>query len=827
MVSNLSSSPELLAKSDPPVPLTKHSKSVAAITAELVDTPIVWDRLERNEVVDEVDPRQIRDLGYLAGQLHDTGKAHPEWQNACHAALNGSYDHGSFPPHSARSALYAFSIVRDRGLPPLQGIAVVLAILHHHTPLTAERMQTKQIRESVSDLDTIDRMCDTLESAGFPTIDIDRQIRDSFLNAVSHYHSLEPRESDHQPLGTLVTLLRTALIQADHHASARATGSEAPLPTALETDDLSLFDSLRPFQQRVDSVDSDHLVGLAGCGEGKTHSALQWGRRMVDEDRANRLVFAMPTQVTTNNLLLSLTGGPDGDEWGHVSPESAALYHSAAETFYQGETASERWDLSNVRLEEHARRWFQRPVTVTTVDHVLSTLVNGYDWANIARGNLLQSAVVFDELHAYDTHTTGHVLGGIDILDRAGVPWYVMSATIPPQVRNHRSVDHATEVKSEGRLKESLPPREPFSVTVEREPLDTEAVLNKANKTAARRIMVVRNTVAEARELARELLAAGEDVVYYSSAFTQDHRERKEQEIRERFGGNYGDSSSRQFLVCTQVCEISLDLSADLLLTDLAPIDAIVQRAGRLHRSGVAPDAASCYEAREDECPQCATLPSDHRYEVFVYAPLEETDRWLPYASDSNSTQWKLLERTATVLSDANRYRFDRSLEWVDSVYEELAIDFDTTRMIRASQKDWLYGDARRIAPDADSGDDRLQIRNISSYKRAVFMRQYEEPDGLIWRPSERWQSIHHCPQDGRCGVYKDEITSCDHEFWSFASQYSVEVPEWWIRSSDHPVTIAGQLLGNDGPIEGTQIVSIDYSYTLGADPQTEDKETT
>jgi hypothetical protein len=334
--------------------------------------------------------------------------------------------------------------------------------------------------------------------------------------------------------------------------------------------------------------------------------------------------------------------------------------------------------------------------------------------------------------------------------------------------------------------------------------------------------MVVRNTVAGARELARTLLNSGENVVYYSSAFTQDHREQKEREIRERFGGKYDESTERYFLVCTQVCEISLDLSADLLLTDLAPIDALVQRAGRLHRTGVAPDVATCYDYRGNDCSQCSVLPSDHEYETIVYAPLEETDRWLPYASDEDSVNWELLERTADVLSNADRYRFDRSLAWVDSVYDDLPIEFDATRMLRATTEDWLYGDARRVAPDAEDGEDRLEIRDISSYKRAMFMQQYEEPDGTIWQPSEKWQTEHDCPRVERCGVHEDETTSCDHEFWNFAQRYSVEIPQWWLHDGEHPVNIAGHLSDGDGPFESTQVATIDYSYALGADPQTD-----
>ena len=300
----------------------------------------------------------------------------------------------------------------------------------------------------------------------------------------------------------------------------------------------------------------------------------------------------------------------------------------------------------------------------------------------------------------------------------------------------------------------------------------------------------------------------------------RDDREEKEAEIRRRFGGAYDESESQKFLVSTQVCEISLDLSADLLLTEVAPIDAIVQRAGRLHRSGVHPEAGSCHDERSDDCSQCSVLPSSHEYQCVVYAPLDDHDRWLPYAEETESANWTILERTADMLSGATRYRFDRSLEWVNEVYEGLAIDYDATELIRASEQDWLYGDERRVAPDADSGDDRLQIRDISSYRRAVLMQQYTDSEGQTWTPSDRWQAEHNCPRSDSCGIHVTETTSCDREWWQFASRYAVEIPQWWIQSDDHPVEITATVEDADGQIETSEIVNIEYSYELGADPQ-------
>jgi hypothetical protein len=198
-----------------------------------------------------------------------------------------------------------------------------------------------------------------------------------------------------------------------------------------------------------------------------------------------------------------------------------------------------------------------------------------------------------------------------------------------------------------------------------------------------------------------------------------------------------------------------------------------------------------------------------------VYAPLDQRDRWLPYANGKEGTGWEILDRTRDILRDADRYRFDRSLDWVDTVYGGVSIDYDAFKMSRISREDWLYGDPRRLSPDAETGRDDIRIRDISTYKRAVFMREYTERNGSTWDPVDRWKSDHDCPRRDTCGIHSDRYTECDAAFQQFATRYTVDIPQWWLQDSDHPVSIVRDFPG----VDGSQIADVNYSYELGADP--------
>lgn len=328
------------------------------------------------------------------------------------------------------------------------------------------------------------------------------------------------------------------------------------------------------------------------------------------------------------------------------------------------------------------------------------------------------------------------------------------------------------------------------------------------------------------------LREAGEDVTYYSSEIINAYRSNKEDDVRNRFGlGSYAATESnmeltrsggRRILVTTQVCELSLDLSADLLITEIAPMDAILQRAGRLHRAGDEPVAMTC------SCKQCSSplVASDHEYRVLVFSLLttgeSTTDRWLPYATSCESQMWDVLERTEQALDRAVVYHFPRSVEWVNDAYPE-PLDLNTGTFGRAIQSDWIRGDVRRFN-DESIGEDELTIRDIQQLRIPAIAARYQTSESeykmTAW---ELWDREH--PQRNASA---DPVASVEH-------MLPIGITRVWLRSGrsvrdmestfrdggfeedaiERPTHSIGATPADERE-NGLPIVSVDYSYETG-----------
>src|SRR5699024_3196802 len=143
----------------------------------------------------------------------------------------------------------------------------------------------------------------------------------------------------------------------------------------------------------------------------------------------------------------------------------------------------------------------------------------------------------------------------------------------------------------------------------------------------------------------------GNNIVCYHSEFTSKDRAKIEKVIKAMFSlkqdeeqkdflhkKGYEIDTQQGILVTTQVCELSLDISSDVMLTELAPVDALSQRGGRLHRKGEAVIKQAC------QCSICenSEVPSSYEYRQYIFSlDIENPYSYLPYVEPEKDGEGK------------------------------------------------------------------------------------------------------------------------------------------------------------------------------------------
>ncbi|MDQ3919729.1 MAG: CRISPR-associated helicase Cas3' [Acidobacteriota bacterium] len=331
------------------------------------------------------------------------------------------------------------------------------------------------------------------------------------------------------------------------------------------------------FQRLVKESDSPVTLVSAGCGAGKTAAAYLWA---AEQAVGRKLFFCYPTTGTA-------TEGFSG--YVTESRTEGAVIHSRAEADIEeilttpedsADKGANGWrpSLSDVRLES-LQAW-SPPLIVCTVDSVLGLMQNNrrglFSFPALMRG-----AFVFDEIHAYDPRLFGSLLHFLKTFKGARV--LLMTASLPPPMRKALEGVCKLPEPIRGPLTREEAPRYRLRHVTQ----DAGGVAwEEARKVLADggKVLWVVNTVDRAVALYRE---ARKNMFMcplhlYHSRFRYFERKVKHKAVTEAFDPRMDKGAA--LAVTTQVAEMSLDLSADLLISDVAPPAALIQRLGRLNR---------------------------------------------------------------------------------------------------------------------------------------------------------------------------------------------------------------------------------------------------
>ncbi|MCE1246814.1 MAG: CRISPR-associated helicase Cas3' [Firmicutes bacterium] len=314
----------------------------------------------------------------------------------------------------------------------------------------------------------------------------------------------------------------------------------------------------------------DRALLISPCGSGKTLAAWRWIKSRTGEKPVKRVIFLYPTRATATE------GFRDYVAW---APESdGALLHGTADYELQdmfANPADNRND-RNFTVEDRlfAIAYWNRRIFSATVDQFLGFMQ--WSYRSVCLIPLLaDSVIVIDEIHSFDSFLFSAFK---KFLQSFNVPVLCLTASLPP-VRKQALLDECNLKIFPDNIQEfsdlqSIAEMPRYKINICESDRQAEHIATEAFKNGLKVLWVV-NTVAQCQQVAKKFKA-----LCYHSRFKLEDRKNRHREVISAFQNRKG----AVLAVTTQVCEMSLDLDADVLITQKAPITSLIQRMGRCNR---------------------------------------------------------------------------------------------------------------------------------------------------------------------------------------------------------------------------------------------------
>jgi CRISPR-associated endonuclease/helicase Cas3 len=388
-------------------------------------------------------------------------------------------------------------------------------------------------------------------------------------------------------------LLRGLTTSADHMASAHLTEMPAPVQEPWYAFAERLLAAIRVTKPDADLYEHQRVsaaaaggsaILIAPTGSAKTESGLFWA---LGDGSAPmpRLFYALPYQASMNAMYDRLR-----DETRGFGEEAVGIQHGRAlQAMYARLLASERWSAtaaSAARWQKNINTLNARPIKVFSPYQMLKALfqIRGFE---AMLTDYMGAAFIFDEIHAYEPARLALILTLVRYLrEQYSARFFVMSATFPALIREKLrwALGDYTTIRADGAVFTAF--------TRHRLRLLDGDLLDSLDTVVAdlrigKQVLVCVNTVRRAQEVRNRLTQLGvanEQMVLIHSRFIIKDRTLREEEVRTRSALDCVERTPF-ILIATQVVEVSLNIDLDTIYSDPAPLEALLQRFGRVNRS--------------------------------------------------------------------------------------------------------------------------------------------------------------------------------------------------------------------------------------------------
>jgi CRISPR-associated endonuclease/helicase Cas3 len=552
----MSTTPELLAKSAShggELSLLAHTQQVMAV-AEAVACATGLDQC----------------LARLGAAIHDLGKAHPAFQRKLRLKT-GQADSNPITHRHELSSLGFLPLVPRADWP-----AVIDMVVAHHKPM---QQKDDLFAKGILDLNDRSRTWQAdhlagweewspgalaiLDELGITTRLVSRAEAEEALE-FAVMHCADKRKNWSRWRGLLQA--------ADHFASALQHESAGQLDTLFAKPDLSYFNrssELYPLSLLAADQLQAHTLVVAPTGAGKTDYLL---RRCQ-----GRVFYTLPFQASINAMFDRMRKADKETPFGG----SIRLQHAASQLVE-----------NRGAVEKQLQSLVGASVKVLT-PHQLAAVVFGTPGYEAVMLDVGGADIILDEVHTYSAQAQSMVLEIVAALRRLGCRLHIGTATMPTVLyeellRRLGGPEAVAEVALPLPILDEFDRHAVYKIPRENDhpaawPASADNILTSA-MAAGEKVLVICNTVQGAQQRYKELRELFPEVrmLLLHSRFRRGDRATRERRLEDEF--NSPEILGPCLVVSTQVVEVSLDISFDRMITEAAPLDALVQRFGRVNR---------------------------------------------------------------------------------------------------------------------------------------------------------------------------------------------------------------------------------------------------